>query len=78
MKGKPMRRLVPALLLAGLLACGGGRPADRHQTPDARRARDSVLGASDLPGAKGVQRALDVADSAAARRAREDSIAASQ
>jgi len=73
-----MQRYIPGLLLAGLLACGGGQPSDRPQTPDARRARDSVLGASDLPGAQGVQRALDVADSAAARRAREDSIANSQ
>jgi len=73
-----MLRLVPGLVLAGLLACGGGEPVDRPQTPEARRARDSVLGASDLPGAKGVQRALDVADSAASRRALEDSIATSQ
>lgn len=75
MKGKPMRRLVPGLFLAGLLACGGGEPAERTQTPDAQRARDSVLGTSDLPGAQGVQRALEVSDSSAARRAREDSIA---
>jgi len=71
-----MHRILSGLFLAGLLACGGGAPADRPQTPEAQRARDSVLGASDLPGAQGVQRALEVADSAAARRAREDSIAA--
>jgi hypothetical protein len=71
-----MHRILSGLFLAGLLACGGGEPADRPQTPEAQRARDSVLGASDLPGAQGVQRALEVADSAAARRAREDSIAA--
>jgi len=71
-----MRRLLTGLVLTALFACGGGQPADRPQTPEAQRARDSVLGASDLPGAQGVQRALEVADSAAARRAREDSIAA--
>jgi hypothetical protein len=57
-----MHRILSGLFLAGLLACGGGEPADRSQTPEAQRARDSVLGASDLPGAQGVQRALEVAD----------------
>lgn len=71
-----MHRTLAGLLIAGLLACGGGQSADRPQPPDAQHARDSVLGASNLPGAQGVQRALEVSDSAAARRAREDSIAA--
>jgi hypothetical protein len=35
--------------------------------------RDSVIGASQLPGAQGVRGALRVSDSAASRRAREDS-----
>ncbi|MBE0594882.1 MAG: hypothetical protein IH616_21060 [Gemmatimonadales bacterium] len=73
-----MPRLITGLFLAALLACSGGEQAERPQTPEAQRARDSVLGASDLPGARGVQRAMDVADSAAARRAREDSIAAAR
>lgn len=73
-----MRRLLAGFLLTGLLGCGGGEPAERPRTPEAQRARDSVLGASDLPGAQGVQRALEVSDSAAARRAREDSIAAAR
>lgn len=71
-----MRGLLTALVLTALCACSGGKAADRPQTPEAQRARDSVLGASDLPGAQGVQRALEAADSAAARRALEDSIAA--
>ncbi len=66
--------LVGSLLLATQVACG--RPADR---PDARndrsqRHRDSVLGASRLPGAAGVRHALDASDSAAARRSREASV----
>lgn len=73
-----MRRLCAGLFLIALIACSGGEQAERPQTPEAQRARDSVLGASDLPGAQGVQRAMDVADSAAARRAREDSIAAAR
>jgi hypothetical protein len=73
-----MPRFVLGLLLTGLFACGSGPPAERPQTPEAQRARDSMLGASDLPGAQGVKRAMDVADSAAARRAREDSIATAQ
>ncbi len=39
-----------------------------------RRQRDSILGASRLPGAPGIRRALQAQDSAAARNARADSI----
>jgi hypothetical protein len=60
---------VLALMMA---ACGGGAPP--HPPADAR-ARDSAIGASQLPGAQGVRGALRATDSAAARRAREDSIA---
>jgi hypothetical protein len=41
------------------------------------RERDSVIGQSKIPGAAGVQKALDVADSSRNRVAREDSIATS-
>ncbi len=61
------------LLAAMLAACGSG--ATPHPPADAR-ARDSAIGASQLPGAQGVRGALRTTDSAAARRAREDSIAA--
>lgn len=44
--------------------------------PVALRERDSVLAGSKLPGARGVGGALRASDSAAARRAREDSISA--
>lgn len=65
------------ILMAGLLmlaACGGqegdGTPADTLT----QRQRDSVIGASRLPGAGGVRRALEASDSAAARRALLDSL----
>ena len=55
----------------GVLSCGG---EERPATPPAgERARDSVIGASRLPGASGVRGALGASDSAGARRAREDS-----
>jgi hypothetical protein len=67
-----MRTIVAVGLLAALAGCGEsagrGGPIDE-------RARDSTIGASQLPGAQGVRGALRTADSAAARRAREDSIA---
>lgn len=44
------------------------------RTAEQQRAVDSTIGASKLPGAKGIQGALKVADSAAARAARLDSL----
>ena len=65
------------MLMAGLLmlaACGGqggdGTPADTLT----RRERDSIIGASRLPGSGGVRGALEASDSAAARSARLDSL----
>ncbi len=59
-----------------VLAIGCGQK-DESKQPDelTRRQRDSVIGASRLPGARGVQKALAISDSADARRAREDSMA---
>ncbi len=62
------------LLVLGL-GCGGQKDAPKSPEPLTQRQRDSLLGASALPGARGVQKALAIADSAAARRAREDSVA---
>jgi hypothetical protein len=56
-----------------LLACSSTQP--KSKVPQSQRSRDSVLGASKLPGARGVRGALGAADSAAARNARLDSIA---
>lgn len=38
-----------------------------------RREKDSILGASQIPGARAVKKTLTAADSAAARQARLDS-----
>lgn len=39
-----------------------------------QRQRDSIIGASSLPGARGVQRALEVTDSVNARRSALDTL----
>jgi hypothetical protein len=64
-----------AVALVGLfcLGCPSKRPADAPPSAQSQRARDSVIGASKLPGAKGVSGALRVSDSLAARQARIDS-----
>jgi hypothetical protein len=50
-----------------------------HPAPArSQRARDSAIGASNLPGAQGVRGALRADDSAAARNARLDSVANNQ
>jgi hypothetical protein len=65
---------VPILFVAiATLApgCGGGSSGAARDSLT-QRQRDSVIGASQLPGAQGVRGALRVSDSAAARRDRED------
>jgi hypothetical protein len=61
----------------GMLVVIGACAPEAGESPKARsqRERDSVLGASKLPGAQGVRGALGASDSAAARNARLDSIA---
>ena len=75
MRSETMRpfHIVSGLLLAA--ACSGSSDQGEERT---ERERDSIVGQSRLPGARGVQGALDVSDSAAARNARLDSIAADQ
>jgi len=53
-----------------LAGCAGKKPPERTE-----RERDSLIAQSRLPGAAGVKAALKVSDSAAARRARLDSVA---
>jgi len=65
--------LLPVLLLAGC-SDGRGEPARPAGDTLSRAQRDSIIGASRLPGARAVQRALDVSDTAAARALRIDSI----
>ena len=62
------------LLLAGVLDCGQSDSTARRDDLT-KRERDSMLGASQLPGAQGVRGALEASDSAAARREREDAAA---
>ena len=62
------------VLGCALAGCDGGDGAANE--PASRLEQDSTLGASRLPGAQGVSGAIKVADSAAARRVREDSASA--
>jgi len=58
-------------LAIGITACSKDEPdAKRDLT---QHEKDSILGASQIPGARAVKRALTSADSAAARQARLDS-----
>ncbi len=66
-------RITALVLVAGLgiaAGCGSESPEFRSEAE-----RDSAIAESAVPGAGGVKSALSVADSAEARRAREDSIA---
>lgn len=63
--------LYSALTVCGLGGCGSAKdPAPDTMT---QRQRDSAIGASGLPGARGVQQATRASDSARARAARVDS-----
>jgi hypothetical protein len=68
-----MRVIVLAVVLS-LAACSGGEGGESTADTLTRRQRDSIIGESGLPGAQGVRGALQASDSAAARRAREDSL----
>lgn len=73
-----VRTIAVMLAVLTLAACGGGNEAEQgsavRRDTLTRRQRDSIIGASSLPGAGGVRGALRAQDSAAARRARADSI----
>ena len=65
-----MRTLLILLALStGVSSC---RRTESAPFPASERERDSLIGASQLPGAQGVRGALRASDSAAARRGRED------
>lgn len=63
---------VPLVLLLTSAACSSHQDSKR---PVTEQERDSVLGASRLPGATGVRGAMRAQDSAAAQNARLDSVA---
>ncbi len=70
-----MRFGLLAVAMAVMAACA--KPAPPRQAAGdtlSRRQKDSVLGASRLPGSRGIRGALSAQDSAAARNARVDSI----
>jgi hypothetical protein len=71
-----MTKRFPLLLAMLLAACASSKkPADVSRDTLTQRQRDSTIGASSIPGAQGVQKAMNAADSGAARAARIDSIA---
>ena len=68
-----LRRLgfVIAAVAVGATACSKGETETKRDLT--QREKDSILGASTIPGAKAVKRAMTSADSATARQARLDS-----
>lgn len=68
-----MQKLIFLAGTLALAACQSGETPDSGPEPTKRQA-DSAIGASGLPGAQGISRAMDAADSAAARNARMDSV----
>lgn len=72
------RSTLPLLLTLSVPTLACSSKPEETAPPRAKaeqRAIDSTIGASSLPGARGVQGAIAVSDSAAAKRALEDSIA---
>lgn len=63
--------LVVAVVALGASACSKDEPEVKRDLT--QREKDSILGASTIPGAKAVKRAMTSADSAMARQARLDS-----
>lgn len=60
--------------MVGAACVGGAEEGSVAQDSLTRRERDSLIGQSRLPGARGVRGALRAADSASVRAARADSI----
>lgn len=71
--GTALRIGVCLLVGLALAGCGGKDTSARTEHP-AAGAQDSAIARSNLPGAQGVGVAMRLADSAAARRVREDSV----
>jgi hypothetical protein len=68
-------RLTILLFLISFAGCAPKEDGKGGKHARSERERDSVLGASQLPGARVVRGALGASDSAAARNARLDSVA---
>lgn len=69
-----MRKLIFLTGMLALAACQSSETPESRRDVTKRQA-DSALGVSGLPGAQGITRAMNAADSAAARNARMDSAA---
>jgi hypothetical protein len=65
-----MRFAIAGLVLMLALGCSSEEPPETRS----EGARDTAIAESAVPGAAGVRSALSVSDSAAARRALQDSI----
>ena len=69
-----MRRFFPVTAIAvSLIACRNSAKSPNAGAPLSKRAHDSAIGVSGIPGASGIRSAQRVADSLDARRARIDS-----
>jgi len=67
-----MRLMLPVVVVLVLTACGSSGDSDKPSTQTVNRdtlterQRDSILAASRIPGARGVGKAMRVADSTSA------------
>jgi hypothetical protein len=69
--------VVPPVVLLGLASCssqGSGGASDSPADTLTRRQKDSLVSTMPVPGAGAVGKAMEAADSAAARAARHDSL----
>ena len=64
-------RMASVIVLTAITSCGGDDTDNRANLT--QREKDSILAGSQIPGARGVKRAMTSADSASARQARLDS-----
>jgi outer membrane biogenesis lipoprotein LolB len=65
---------IASVTLAACSSSGKNAAAASDTTKLTQRQRDSVIGASKIPGAQGIQKAQRAQDSTAAQAARLDSI----
>jgi hypothetical protein len=68
-----LRVLAAALLVGVVIACASEDTGGNRRDTMTQRQRDSVLAQSGIPGAQGVGKAMNAADSAKARQAQLDS-----